>query len=413
MSGSHRGRVLAIVCAIGFLNFLDRMILAAMMPAIRSEFSLADAQLGLLSTMFGIVYAIAGLPLGRATDRFARNRLISIAAALWSLATAACGLASSFGALLLARMGVAFGEAAFVPAAFSTLSDLFAPNRRYLATSALIVAMSLGTLAGLTAGGALADAYGWRTAFFLAGLPGLVLAVLGWFILREPARGAHDTRADGEPVGLRDTLAALARNRPFLWLILTNGLNGFSAVGIVQWLPSHFARTFSVSLGQIGFAFGLAFGIGTCVGQLIGGLAAARLARRGTATPLLLCVGSNALIVPGFAAVLLVGGMTTASLLTFVTTVIAATGQVAQNTGVQNAVLARQRGVAQALAGLSVAVMGMGVGPLLVGALSDHLAVMSDPATALRQALLCSQAFFVLASFTAWRAYRASKALEG
>lgn len=409
---SGAGAALVILCAVGFLNYLDRMILAATLPAIMRDFQLSDSQAGLLSTGFGIVYAIAGLVLGRASDRLQRNRLILGALALWSAATVLCGLATTYNGLMLARMGVALGEAAFLPAAFSMLSDYYPRERRHWAMTRLVVCVSLGTAVGLALGGVMTASFGWRSAFLVAGGPGLAIAAIGLLALREPRRERVDGEGAMPMASAIDTLATLARNRLYVWLVLTTGLNGFSAVGIVQWLPSHFARSFDVSLGEIGLAFGLGFGVGTAGGHLLGGLAAGRLAGRSASAPLFLPLAANLLVIPGYLAALSAGSLPLAAVLAFVTAITAALGAIAQSVGLQNAVHPLQRGIAQAMSGMLVSLMGLALGPLAVGVLSDQLARSIEPSEALRWALIWSQLFFVLASFTAWRAYLAARRLE-
>lgn len=398
---------LRVIGAIGFFNYVDRMVLAAVTPAVKQEFMLSDTQIGLLSTAFAVVYAVGGLPLGHLADKYSRRIILTVAAAVWSLMTVLCGAAGSYASMLLARIGVGASEAAFMPAAFSTVSDLFAPARRHLALSLLIVATSGGVIGGLALGGWLATDYGWRWAFFMLGMPGVLLALVAYLVIEEPRRGGMDVLPNAEePTPLFATVQALRNNPLFIWLSLTNGLNAFCVVGIVQWLPSFFDRVYGLPLSIIGLIFGVAFGAGLMLGQLVGGAIATRLARRGMFEPVLLCVISNALVVCGFLVVLWVPNARVAIVATLLTTFVGSLGHAAQNVGVQNAVSARQRGVAQAITSLLVSVLGMAVAPLVVGVISDTLLPYVGSAEALRYALTLPQVLFVLATMTALRAYR-------
>lgn len=399
--------VVGIVCLIGFLNYVDRMVLAAVLPALKHEFLLSDTEVGLLSTGFALVYALAGLPLGQLADRYSRRLIICVATAFWSLMTILCGAAGTYSVVLLARIGVGLGEAAYMPAAFSTLSDLFAPARRHFAHSLVIVSTSIGVIVGLAMGGWLAANYGWRAAFFAFGAPGLLISVLAYFLFWEPRRGATDAAAGaGEAATLLQTLNALRSNSVFIWLCLTNAFNAFCVFGISQWLPSFFERVYQLSLSVIGIVFGIAFGVGLVLGQMMGGVLATRLARRGMFEPMKLCVVSNCLIVIGFVVVLWAPTLSLSIAATLLTTFVGSIGHAAQNTGIQNAVTARQRGVAQASSALLSSAIGMAVGPLIVGIFSDVFATYVGDAEALRYALTIPQVLFIFAAFAAFQAYR-------
>ncbi|HLY55831.1 MAG TPA: MFS transporter [Stellaceae bacterium] len=398
---------LAFVCAIAIINYTDRMTLAAMVPRIKAEFGSTDSQIGWLSASFALVYSICGLPLARWADvSSSRRAILGITAALWSIMTAACGLAQSYGMLFAARCGVAVGEAGQFPAAYSMLSDYFPAARRNFAIGTLIASSALGVVGGLALGGWLASAIGWRGAFIVIGLPGVVLALLAYVFVREPLRGAFDHGQyplDGER-SLWTTFTTLLRNRLYVLLTLTAGFNGYCAIGMVQWLPSYFDRTFHLPLATIGLLFGTAFGLGLGAGQLAGAVLAARLARRSIAEPLKLCALSNTLIAPGYLMVLCAPTAGFAIMMTLVTAVIAGLGHASQAAGTQNAVPPRLRGAAHGILSVLVSGIGMGVGPLMVGVISDRLQPTLGNAEALRYALCISQILHVTAAFTAWAA---------
>jgi MFS family permease len=405
---------LVFVCAIAVFNYMDRIALAAIVPRIKVEFAATDSQIGWLSASFALVYAICGLPLARWADVTSSRRFIlGLSAAFWSVMTASCGLAQSYWMLFAARCGVALGEAGQYPAAYSMLSDYFPAARRNFAIGTLIAASALGVVGGLALGGWLAAAFGWRTAFIIIGLPGVLLALLAYVFVREPVRGAFDQgefNLEGES-SLRMAFSALLHNPLYVRLALTAGFNAFCAIGIVQWLPSYFDRTFHLPLSMIGLLFGMAFGLGLGGGQFAGAIAAARLARQSVAEPLKLCALSNTLIGPGYLLVLTAPTASFAIAMTLVTAVIAGFGHAALAAGVQNAVAPRLRGMAQGFQSALVSGIGMGIGPLLVGLISDLLQPSLGSAEALRYALCISQVLHVTAAVMAWMALATARRL--
>ena len=183
---------LAILFAINLLNFYDRQILGALVEPIRKQWALTDAQIGWLATAFTLLYALVGVPLGRLADRWKRPRLLSLGVAAWSLLTAASGFAWGYGSLFAARLGVGVGEATCAPAANSLIGDLYPAARRAHALSLFMLGLPIGNFLGSFISGHVAAAYGWRMAFYIACLPGLLLAVLAMRLF-DPPRGASES----------------------------------------------------------------------------------------------------------------------------------------------------------------------------------------------------------------------------
>jgi MFS family permease len=183
---------LLILFVINLLNFFDRQLLGALGEPVRKEFHLSDTGLGLLGTVFTLIYAVVGLPFGRLTDRWYRTRLIAIGTTFWSVLTAASGLAQSYTQLFIARLGVGIGEATCAPASQSLIGDLFPPRQRALVMGVFMLGLPAGIFVAYISAGAIGAAWGWRAAFLIACIPGLVAALL---VLRipEPVRGALDT----------------------------------------------------------------------------------------------------------------------------------------------------------------------------------------------------------------------------
>ena len=400
-----------IVCLLNILNYMDRMVLPSVVPAVRAEFSLSDTQIGMLFTAFAIVYAVCAVPIGRLADALPRKRLVIAAASLWSVMTVGCGLATSYWTLFIARMGVSLGECGYSPTAYSLFSDYFSPRRRNWTIGLFNSCSSIGVVCGLVCGGWLAAEYGWRSGFIILGLPGLLVALLMFGFLVEPVRGASDAgvKHHGAPGNLVADLKTLFGNRMFVWILFTTGFNGFCAVGMVNWLPSFFERSHQMSLSSVGLQFGIAFGVGLGLGQIVGGFLGAYLARLHVFRPLLICIASNILLAPVFLVVLWVPSAPVAIAVTLVAAFLGALGHPVQAVAAMNALPSHLRGMAAAIITTFFSFFGMAVGPLLVGILSDWFTAHGGGVHTLRNALSMMQFIFVLATFSAWRAYLAGR----
>ncbi|MGB6449403.1 MAG: MFS transporter [Steroidobacteraceae bacterium] len=192
-SRPYRVWVLGLFGAVATFGFIDRIVVQVLVQPIKAELHVSDADMGLLGGLtFAVLYVALSIPIARLAERKNRIVIITVGTALWSIATAASGLAASFAQLLLARIGVGIGEAAGTPATYSIISDYFSPQRRASAQSVVGLAVPLGAFLGGSAGGFIALHWGWRSAFLCAGLPGLALALLQGLTVREPLRGYHD-----------------------------------------------------------------------------------------------------------------------------------------------------------------------------------------------------------------------------
>src|SRR5690606_22118481 len=214
-SRAYRAYVLALLIAVGVLGWIDRNVFAILLQSIKAELALADTELGLLGgAAFGIFYATVGLPIARLADRTNRRTLLAVSLTLWSVMTALCGAAAGFATLFLARVGVGIGEAGGTPSSHSLLADYFPPERRGFAFAVLSLYIPLGFALGYLGGGWLNEAFGWRAAFAIVGLPGVLVAFVVRLTLREPRRGAAEQAADtGAPPPLRASLRHFWRVR--------------------------------------------------------------------------------------------------------------------------------------------------------------------------------------------------------
>jgi predicted MFS family arabinose efflux permease len=274
--------VLAVLVLVYAVNFIDRNILSVLLQPIKEEMQVSDTWMGLLTgPAFAIFYTFAGIPIARVADRGSRVVVMAVGIAFWSLMTAVSGQARSFAQLAAARVGVGVGEASATPAAHSLLSDYFPPRQRTRALAIYNGGASLGVLFGLLLGGWLATSVGWRMAFAVVGLPGLLVALLVWLTVPEPRRGTSEGRVDaGDPPGLGETLRYLLAMPSFRHVAVATALYSIAAYCLLGWAPTFMLRVHGLSLAEIGLKLGLVIGIAGAVGQYAGGVLCDRLSLR-------------------------------------------------------------------------------------------------------------------------------------
>ena len=362
-----RRYTMVVLAVVYMFNFIDRQILAILLPAIREEFRVGDTVLGLLAgTAFALFYVTLGIPAGRLADRFNRRNLIAAALAVWSGMTALSGLATQFWHLVAARVGVGVGEAGCSPPAHSMIADLYPPEQR---------SSAMGFYAlGISAGIMLALMVGWREAFFIVGLPGLALALLVRLTVVEPVRGGSEVRIDsGRAPGIRQVLAFLVRRRSFAWLAVGAGLCALSGYAIVNWMPSFLARSFGVPIATVGFWLGLVYGVAGGAGFFLGGYLADRIGRGGHRRALRFIAAAVILTAACNVAVFLSASLL-ACLLLFIIPAVTSNFYLAPALGLtQSLASLRMRSLASAVLLLVVNLIGLALGSLVTGAVSDAL----------------------------------------
>ena len=272
--------LLILLTGINLVNYIDRSVVAAVVDPLGRDLALNDKQLGTLPLFFLVVYMLAAPFFGFLADRFHRPRLVAIGVALWSLATAAAAFVHGYHGLLFTRALVGVGEAAYAALGPALLADSFAEDERAAKFTWFYMALPVGYALGYGIGGALAQHFGWRSAFMVVGLPGLLFA--GWMAMQpDPVRGGFDTAKDtvqGEPFFQR--VGAIFRNR--IWIACTVSYVAYTfAMGALSyWAPAFLTRRFAVSVGAAGTAFGVIVLITGFIGTLAGGVLTTRLQRR-------------------------------------------------------------------------------------------------------------------------------------
>ena len=381
-SRGYRVWFLILMVAISSLSVIDRVSVLTLGQAIKQDLKLSDMQFGLISGFgFALFYALLGLPLARLADTKNRVRLVSIAVAVWSVFSTLCGFARGFVQLFLCRVIVGVGEAGVQPPTISVISDLYPPNRRGTALAILSIGIPVGTLIGPIGAGYLADAYSWRTVFFLLGLPGVLVAIVAWLTLREPPRGLSEVTAkaraevlDGPTPSFSQVCRHLAAKRCFWHIVVAMAVTNFAAAGVGSFLPQYFTRQFSLGLGQTGVMFGVIGAISTLAGTVSGGVLVDWISRHDRRWYVWLPGLGGLLAAPLYIAafvlpnpVLALVSLTFAGAFLFL---YYAPTQVV----LQNMVEPRMRGTAAFVFFLVSALVGFGLGPALLGYLSDQLA---------------------------------------
>jgi MFS family permease len=369
--------VLWTLLVVYTFNFLDRQIVNILAEPIKRDLGLNDTEIGLMTGLaFALFYTVLGIPIARYADRPSTHRpgLIALALALWSAMTVLCGLAHNFVQLLMARIGVGVGEAGCTPAAHSLITDTVPPARRASAISFYGLGIPIGALLGMVVGGALNDAYGWRTAFVVVGVPGILLAIVVMALIREPHRAGLTAATTTPPsIPLRDALRAIAGSRAFLLIAIASSVTAFLAYGKTVWATIYFIRSHGLSPGETGFWLGMTVGVAGMIGTWAGGWLADRLGATDKRHILTAPALGMAIAAPLLFLAYVTPGWQLAIALLFVPTVLNSFYYGPTYACVQSLVEPRVRAVASAVMLFAQNLIGLGLGPLFFGMLSDGL----------------------------------------
>lgn len=403
---------MALLAVVYMFNFIDRQILAILLPAIREEFQVGDTILGLLTgTAFALFYVTLGVPIAQLADRMNRRNLVAIALAVWSGMTALSGLALNIWHLTLARIGVGIGEAGCSPPAHSMISDYYPPEQRSTAMGVYTLGISAGIMLAYLAGGWVAQNIGWRQAFFIVGIPGLILAIVVRLTVVEPERGASEDRVDsGSNPGLGVVLRFLLGRRSFIHMGIAAGLSSFVGYSVINFMPSFVVRSFSMGLAELGFWLGIIVGIAGGFGFFIGGYIADHIGKTGQRRAFrflaLAMLASAAVNTAVFLAPTVVWCLT----MLVIPTVISNFYLAPVLAQAQSLVSLRMRSVASALVLLLINTIGLALGPLLTGLLSDTLEPRLG-SESMRYSLLIVSS--VILPWASWHYAMAGRTIEG
>lgn len=376
-STRYRWTVLVMLTLVYTFNFIDRQILVILQEPIKADLGLSDAQLGLLTGFsFALVYVTAGIPIAWLADRANRRNIVAASLAFWSLMTAMSGLVQNYGQLLVARLGVGVGEAGGTPPAHSMISDYFPPSSRGTALSFYSMGIYIGVLFGFAAGGWIAENFGWRNAFFVIGIPGILYAFAVLWVVKEPKRGHFDPAGAGAPAqsSLSETMAGLRRRPTFWYLSVGCAFSAFISYGNGNFMPSFLMRNHGLSLTEVGVILGLISGLSGATGTFLGGYMADRLATRDMRWYLWIPIlGGLSAMIPAYYTLL--GENTTFIVAAMIPSQILSALYLGPCIATcHNLVSPGMRAMASAILYFVLNLIGLGLGPLTVGILSDFYA---------------------------------------
>lgn len=402
--------MLALITLISAVNSMDRGAVGLALQEIKIEFALSDSQLGLVTGLaVALLSSATAVPIARLADRGDRARIITLATATWSVATTLTSAIGGYLHLLLVRVFSSMGDVAANPPAQSLITDAFAPAERPRAMGIFLMGNTFSGVLGYLVGGWLSEYFGWRTMFFLIGLPGFLLTGVAWLWLADPWRrngvGTAQRASSDVYMPIVPVLAALWRNRTFRILLTANLTWAFFSTGIASWSPSYFIRTYGLSLGELGTWFALVFGGAGLVGVITGGELASRFAGDNMPLQLRVVACNQALAAAVTGGAYAVNNVHLALALQGTAAVLGGLSLGPLYSALVSVVQPRMRATAVAISGVCVSIMGMGLGPLTIGMLSDATS-QELGAGSLRFGLLCALPFAALGAAFVWVAAR-------
>lgn len=421
VSTAYRRYALWVLLIIYTLNFLDRQVVNILAEPIKQELGLADWQLGMMTGLaFAIFYTVLGIPIARMAERKNRPMIIGVSVAAWSVFTVACGFAQNFWHLILARIGVGVGEAGCTPPAHSLITDYVPKEKRASAIAFYSIGTPLGSLLGMAMGGLVADAYGWRVAFMVAGAPGVIFALIAAFTLVEPRKKlAADLAARATPqISFGAALAVLMAKKTFWLVAFAAAIKAFIGYGHAPFTASFFFRNHTAELaelaamfglksaGFLGLALGLMGGTAGVIGAWLGGVIADRYGSKDIRAYVVVPAIASLLAIPFYIAAINLPEAVPAMALLTVPVLLGTLWYGPVYATAQSIVDPTMRATASAVLLFIINLIGLGLGPVGVGLLSDALAgpMGLGSAEGVRWALMISAAFGLVSFWLFWRA---------
>nr|WP_321441242.1 MFS transporter [uncultured Hyphomonas sp.] len=371
-----RAWILAVLTLTYTFNHVDRQVLVILLEPIKAELNLRDGDLGMLTgIVFAGFYATLGIPVAMWADRGNRRNIIALALTIWSAMTALSGLAQTYWQLLLARMGVGVGEAGGTPPATSMIADLYPPKERATAMGIYTTGIGLGVMAGFALGGIIYEHFGWRAAFFVAGVPGLLLALLVRFTVKEPARGLADQQqVEGDAPSFPETIRFILGQSSYLWLLAGCLLICISSNAFLVFTSGHLQRTYGLTPGEVSLPLGVLIGGVGSVGAVVLGAVCDRLSAKDMRwRPLMIAICAG-LALPFAWMFLHAPNVWAAYAWNLVPAFIGLIYASIAYTASQELVQVRMRSFASAFMLFCLTLIGIGGGPWIAGELSDYFA---------------------------------------
>ena len=405
-SNNYKWFVLAILTVVYAFNFIDRQILVILQEPIKAELGLSDTQLGLLTGFsFAVVYVTAGIPIAWLADRSNRRNIVAVSLGIWSVMTALSGMVQNYTQLLLARLGVGLGEAGGSPPSHSMLSDYFPEEQRGTALSIYTTGIYLGIFFGYFAGGWIADTYGWRNAFFIVGIPGVVLAFLLLLLVREPPRTVLPNAIENKKASFKETIVFLLQRPAFWWIALGCSTASFVGYGNGNFFPSLLIRNYGLTVTEVGMFMGVISGSTGMLGTFLGGYLADRWGKHDKRWYVRIALWGLILSLP-LSYYTLLGSEPLYVVLAYTPAHILNTLYLGPCIAICHTLVApNMRASASAVLLFVINMIGLGLGPLVVGALSDAYIPLFGEEN-LRYAMLTTLTMGTTGVFFFWIAHR-------
>ena len=366
---------LGILTIVYSINFIDRQLLSILQESIKADLMLSDAQLGLLTGFaFAVFYTFAGLPIASLADRSNRRNIVAISLTIWSGMTAISGLAQNYWQLLAARVGVGIGEAGGSPPSHSMISDIFPPEKRASAIGFYSTGISIGILFGFLFGGWLNEFFGWRVAFFVVGIPGVLLALVLYLTVPEPIRGLAENRAStGDNPSMMTVFKVLLSRRSFLFMALGAAMTAVAGYSTANWVASFMIRTHQMPTGELGTWLALIIGVGGAIGVFGSGVIADKLGKTDKRWYMWVAVCASVISIPLQISTFWVDDPYTALMCMVIPSVLSNAYLGVTIASVHGMVGLKMRAVSSALLFFILNMIGLGMGPTTVGLVSDLL----------------------------------------
>jgi len=398
-SPGYRAYVMFILVVVYTFNFIDRQIVGILAVPIKADLGLTDTQLGLMGGLaFALFYTGLGIPVAILADRWKRTWIMTAALTIWSGMTAACGLATNFWQLFMARLGVGVGEAGGVAPAYSLISDYFPSHQRARALSVYSFGIPIGSALGILFGGYIASKIDWRFAFFAVGIAGILVAPIFKLTVAEPPRGQYDVKGPDAPAPTLVEIVQLLMQKPSFWLIsLGASASSMMGYGLFFWLPSFLVRSFGLELLEASVFYAGILLIGGIAGTWAGGYMADRFGAGKRGNYVIIPAVAFLLTIPLYVMAILSPNLTTTFFALLIPTGLGLAWLGPVLSAIQHVVPSTMRATASAIFLFINNLIGIGAGTVALGIISDNLqARFGDDS--LRYAILAGTGFYLIAA---------------
>jgi len=404
-SESYKWYALGMLTLVGTLSFFDRQLIVILQEPIKAELGLSDTQLGLMTGLaFAIFYCLVGIPVARYADRNNRRNVVSISLGIWSFMTTVTGFVQSFLQILLVRIGVGVGEAGGTPASQAMISDFFKKEDRAVAFAIYASSVYIGLFLGFTMGGILEHQIGWRKAFIYLGFPGILLAAYIMRFVKEPPKGYSDpTYVHKEPLSIKASLKYLLARKTYVYILFASSFHSFVGYAFANWIPSFFIRVHGMSIQEVGIYLAISIGIGGGIGAFSGGFIVKKLVKRDIRWYMWIGIVSIILTIPFSIYTLFSSNKMGAILCYFIPNVLFSLNMGALLTVIQGVVSAEMRSMSSAVYYFVLNLIGMGLGPLFIGIMSDYLTPIYG-VESLRYSLFFVSIIYLVCIYFYWKA---------